>query len=101
MKKKLKQITNLLKSLVGDKIQFIGDSNYYKLIDEVSTCIVKDEKTCNKSPNLCAITENGKCRLILPRKSLIAFDKTKKEYKAKFFPAHIGLHQIPGAEWTR
>ena len=78
---KLKNITNLLKNLVDDKIKFIGDDNYYKLIDEVSTCIVKDEKTCNNSPNLCAITENGKCRLILPRKSLIAFDKTKKEYK--------------------
>jgi hypothetical protein len=78
---KLKQITNLLKNLVGDKIQFIGDSNYYKLIDEVSTCIVKDEETCSKSPNLCAVTENGKCRLILPKNSLIAYDKITKEYK--------------------
>jgi len=78
---KLKHITNLLKTLVDDKIQFIGDDNYYKLIDEVSTCIVKDKNSCNKAPNLCAVTENGKCRLILPRKSLIAFDKTKKEYK--------------------
>jgi hypothetical protein len=78
---KLKNITDLLKTLVDDKIQFIGDDNYYKLIDEVSTCIVKDKNSCSKSPNLCAVTENGKCRLILPRKSLIAFDKTKKEYK--------------------
>ena len=78
---KLKNITNLLKTLVDDKIQFIGDDNYYKMIDEVSTCIVKDETSCNKAPNLCAVTENGKCRLILPRKSLIAFDKIKKEYK--------------------
>jgi hypothetical protein len=78
---KLKNITNLLKTLVDNKIQFIGDDNYYKLIDEVSTCIVKDENSCSKTPNLCAVTENGKCRLILPKKSLIAFDKTKKEYK--------------------
>ena len=51
----------------------------YKLMDEISTCIIKDEKSCNNSPNLCTITENGKCRLILPIKSSIAFDKTKKE----------------------
>jgi hypothetical protein len=78
---KLKNIADLLKKLVDDKIQFIGDDNYYKLIDEVSTCIVKDENSCRKSSNLCAVTENGKCRLILPRKSLIAFDKITKEYK--------------------
>jgi hypothetical protein len=78
---KLKHISILLKKLVDDKIKFIGDNNYYKLIDEVSTCIVKDENSCSKSPNLCAVTENGKCRLILPKNSLIAFDKTTKEYK--------------------
>ena len=78
---KLKHIANLLKILVDDKIKFIGDNNYYKLIDEVSTCIVKDENSCSKSPNLCAVTENGKCRLILPKNSLIAFDKITKDYK--------------------
>jgi len=78
---KLKNISILLKNLVNDKIQFIGDDNYYKLINEFSTCIVKDEKSCSNVPNLCAVTENGKCRLILPKNSLIAFDKIKKEYK--------------------
>ena len=72
---------NKLKKLVDDKIQFIGDDNYYKLIDEVSTCIVKDENSCSKSPNLCAINENGKCKLILPKKSLIAYDKLTKTGK--------------------
>lgn len=78
---KLKNISILLKDLVDNKILFNGNDNYYKLIDEVSTCIVKDKKTCEKESNLCAVTENGKCRLILPRKSLIAIDKTTKEYK--------------------
>jgi len=78
---KLKNISALLKDLVGDKILFDGNDNYYKLIDEVSTCIVKDEKTCKKNSSLCAVTENGKCRLILPRKSLVALDKSTKEYK--------------------
>ena len=71
----------MLKELVGDKIIFNGNENYYKLIDEVSTCIVNDEKSCKKESNLCAVTENGKCRLILPKKSLIAIDKTTNEYK--------------------
>ena len=68
---KLKNIDKLLRELVKDKIQFIGDKNYYKLINEVSTCIVKDKDSCSSTPNLCAVTENGKCNLILPEKNLI------------------------------
>ena len=43
---KLANLNKLLRQLVDDKIQFIGDKNYYKLINEVSTCIVKDENKC-------------------------------------------------------
>jgi hypothetical protein len=68
---KLKNIDNYLRELVGDKIQFIGDKNYYKLISEVSTCIVKDKESCNAIPNLCAVTESGKCNMILPEKNLM------------------------------
>ena len=75
---KLKNISKLLKDLINDKILFNGDDNYYKLIDEVSTCLVKDEDSCSKSPNLCAVTENGKCKLILRKRSLIAYDKIEK-----------------------
>ena len=68
---KLKNIDRLLRDLVKDKIQFIGDENYYKLINEVSSCIVKDKEACSATPNLCAVTENGKCNLILPERNLI------------------------------
>ena len=68
---KLKNIDRLLRELVKDKIQFVGDENYYKLINEVSSCIVKDKEACSSTPNLCAVTENGKCNLILPEKNLI------------------------------
>jgi hypothetical protein len=68
---KLKNINTLLRELVKDKIQFIGDKNYYKFINQVSTCIVKDKDSCSNTPNLCVITENGKCNLILPEKNLI------------------------------
>jgi hypothetical protein len=78
---KLTNINRLLKELVGDKIQFIGDENYYKIINEVSTCIVKDNDKCKDTPNLCVVTENGKCNLILPEKNLI----TNKENEPIYF----------------
>ena len=68
---KLKNLDRYLRDLGQDKIQFIGDDNYYKLITEVSACIVKDKESCNAMPNLCAVTENGKCNMILPEKNLI------------------------------
>lgn len=40
---KLENINSLLRELVKTKIQFIGDENYYKLINEVSTCVVKNK----------------------------------------------------------
>jgi hypothetical protein len=78
---KLVNINRLLRQLVGDKIQFIGDENYYKIINEVSTCIVKDNNKCKDTPNLCVITENGKCNLVLPEKNLI----TNKENEPIYF----------------
>ena len=78
---KLSNINRLLRQLVGDKIQFIGDKNYYKLINEVSTCIVKNEDKCRDTPNLCVVTENGKCNLILPERNLI----TDKENEPIYF----------------
>jgi hypothetical protein len=78
---KLANINKLLRKLVSDKIQFIGDENYYKLINEVTTCIVKDKDKCKDTPNLCVVTENGKCNLILPEKNLI----TNKENEPIYF----------------
>ncbi len=68
---KLDNIDKLLRELVKEQIQFIGDNNYYKLINEVSTCLVKDKDKCKDSPNLCVVTENGKCNIILPERNLI------------------------------
>ena len=78
---KLKNITKFLHDLIKNKIQFTGDENYYKLINEVSTCIVKTDESCKETPNLCAVTENGSCNLILPEKNLI----TKKENEPIYY----------------
>ena len=77
---KLNKIEFLLKELVKNKIQFVGDKNFYKLIDDVSTCIIKDKKSCLNN-KLCALSENETCNLILPEKNLI----TNKENQPIYF----------------
>jgi hypothetical protein len=69
---KLKNIHRLLRELVQESIQFIGDENYYKLINNVSTCITKDKNKCDATPHLCVFSnEVGTCNVILPEKNLI------------------------------
>lgn len=65
---KLKNVYDMLIELVNNVIQFKGDDTYYKLIDQISTCIVKTEGECDAMPNLCTFTKKGRCNLILPRK---------------------------------
>ena len=91
---KLKKIDSLLRELVKDKIQFIGDENYYKLINEVSSCIVKDKESCTDTPNLCAVTENGKCNLILPRKNLITKKVNEPIYYGRMADELIRYNRI-------
>jgi len=91
---KLKNIDYLLHTLVKDKIQFIGDNNYYKLINQVSTCIVKDKDSCSNTPNLCAVTENGKCNLILPEKNLITNHKNETIYYGRMADELIRYNRI-------
>jgi hypothetical protein len=90
---KLKNIDEYLKTLVKDKIQFIGDENYYKLINEVSTCIVKDAESCNAFPNLCAV-ESGKCNMILPEKNLITKKMNKPIYYNRMADELIRYNRI-------
>jgi len=91
---KLVNINKLLKDLVGDKIQFIGDKNFYKIINEVSTCIVKDNNQCKDSPNLCVVTENGKCNLILPERNLITNKENKQIYFGRMADELIRYNRI-------
>ena len=83
-----------MKKLVKDKIQFIGDSNYYKLIQEVSTCIVKDKDSCKNTPNLCALTDGDKCKLILPEKNLLTNKPNEAMYYNKMADELIRYNRI-------
>ena len=91
---KLQNINRLLRELVKDKIQFIGDENYYKLIKEISTCIVKDREKCEAAPNFCAVTENGVCNLILPEKNLITGKINETIYYGKMSDELIRYNRI-------
>ena len=91
---KLANINKLLINLVKDKIQFIGDSNYYKLIQEVSTCIVKNSDSCKNTPNLCALTEDDKCKLILPEKNLLTNKPNEAMYYNKMADELIRYNRI-------
>ena len=90
---KLNKINKLLHDLVNKKIQFIGDDNYYNVIDEVSTCLVKDTKTCEETPKLCAV-ENGSCNLILPEKNLLTKKNNEPIYYGRMADELIRYNRI-------
>jgi hypothetical protein len=90
---KLNNITKLLHDLIKNKIEFTGDENYYKLINEVSTCIVKNDESCKDTPNLC-VTENGSCNMILPEKNLITKKGNESIYYGRMADELIRYNRI-------
>ena len=91
---KQKNINKLLRNLVENKIQFNGDENYYKLINEVSTCLVKDKTNCSNTPNLCVITGNDDCNLILPEKNLLTGKLNEPIYYGRMADELIRYNRI-------
>jgi len=90
---KLKNVITLLHELVENKIQFTGDENFYKLIDKVSVCVVKDADTCSSTKNLC-ITENDSCNLILPNKNIITNNSNETIYYSRMADEIIRYSRI-------
>ena len=92
---KLKNVDKLLKDLASEKIQFTGDENYYKLITEVSTCLVKDKEKCSDTTNLCVfVNEKGSCNLILPQKNLTTGKENETIYYGKMADEIIRYSRI-------
>ena len=91
---KLITMNDLLKKLVKDSVQFIGDDNFYKAINDISTCIVKDKEQCKNTPNLCTVTDNGKCNLILPTKNLISQKNNEQIYYGRMADELIRYNRI-------
>ena len=91
---KLRKITELLHKLVKDKIHFTEDENFYKTINEVSTCIVKDKNACLSTPQLCVDADNGHCNLILPEKNLITKKQNEQAYYGRMADELIRYSRI-------
>jgi len=89
--KKLENINEMLRQLVGKKVQFTGNERYYKIIDEVSTCIINDKDRCDSK--ICALT-NDSCNLILPEKNLITNKQNEPVYFGKMADELIRYNRI-------
>ena len=66
---KLINVIGYLKNISDDKIKFL-DSFNYKLINEISTCVINSNEKCVKNP-LCLLNNNNTCQIILPKKNLL------------------------------
>ena len=87
----LNVIDRLIRELVDTKVQFIGDKNFYKSIDNVSICI---NSKCNKATKLCELGENNECSLILPEKNLLTGKDNEEIYYIKFADELIRYNRI-------
>lgn len=78
---KLETIKTLLRELANNKVSFTGNNTYYKMVDQISACIIKSPSQCAKETeiqtqeNVCVIEENGTCKLILPEYNLVDSNK--------------------------
>jgi len=90
----LKNIDRLLRELVKEKIQFTGDENYYKLINEASVCAVKTPKSCADSAQLCILTDGDSCDLILPEKNLVTEKMNEPVYYGRMADELIRYKRI-------
>ena len=98
----LKRITALLRELVGDTIQFTGDDNYYKLIDDISTCVSHNGSVAGadagtkagETNTVCTITSGGKQTLLLPRNNLITGKPNEVAYFGKMADELLRYTQI-------
>jgi hypothetical protein len=76
---KLENVKKLLKDLTKNKVAFTGNNNYYKLIDQISACIMKPANQCTsntqKEDSVCVVAENGGCTLVLPEYNLVDPEK--------------------------
>uniref|UniRef100_A0A6C0LK88 Uncharacterized protein n=1 Tax=viral metagenome TaxID=1070528 RepID=A0A6C0LK88_9ZZZZ len=92
---KMQNIDFQLKKLVGNKVQFIGDKRYYKIINEVTTCILNDINECSAS-NVCNAGDDNECSLIIPKKNLITNKRNMDVYFGKISDEIIRYSRIKG-----
>ena len=90
---KMTIVHRFIKELVGAKVQFSGDANFYKLIDVDSVSVCVNSK-CNSSSKMCELVENNECSLILPEKNLLTQKNNEEIYYTKFADELIRYNRI-------
>jgi hypothetical protein len=80
-KEKYNTIIDILKQLGKDKIAFteIEPQEYVKFLDNYSSCVNMDEKSCVSNNPLCTYTKNT-CQLILPIRGAVSDDNESMFY---------------------
>ena len=74
---KVIEVINILKMLIETRVEFSGDNNFYKIVENVSSC----QNSCNS--NMCLLTDDETCKLILPEKHLVSKKNNKEIYLLK------------------
>ena len=92
--KKIEDVEKLLKELTSNSIQFILYTDALKSkLDEVSSCIVKDEAKC-KSDNYCLFSEGDVCNLLIPKDNLLTGKDNEKHYFERISDELIRYNRI-------
>jgi hypothetical protein len=92
--KKLELIEQTLRLLTVDAIKFILYSDsLIDQIDEISSCIVKDEEQCRKN-NYCLLSEGNKCSLLIPKNNLLTGFDNEIQYFGKIADELIRYYRI-------
>jgi len=92
--KKLESIHKYLKILAENVIIF-SDNYDYKVISEVSTCLVNRSKDkCEAKSPLCVFTTENKCQIILPKKNLMTSHDNELIYFGKMADELIRYSRI-------
>jgi hypothetical protein len=90
---KLLSIIKHLKDLIKDAIIF-SDEYDYRLIGDISTCIVLDGDKCDARKPLCAFSTGNTCQLIIPKKNLLTNSDNELYYFSKMADELIRYSRI-------
>jgi len=90
---KLRNVISLLKELASNIIIF-ADEYDLSLVEEVSTCIVKNPDKCSKTTQLCTLTEGDRCSLVLPRQNLVTGSNNEIYYYGRMADELIRYNRI-------
>jgi hypothetical protein len=89
---KLNKIVKYIKNLAENHIIFLEEFNY-NLINDVSICINNNKEKCNKNP-LCVMTDDGNCKLLIPKFNLINNNDNETFYYFKITDELIRYNRI-------